>query len=401
MEATIGFNHVWWCFCHEAPILKMYREIYHLRICQCVLGSMGDSSDGFATIPTLHKVVSASLNPAKPWFALNSSLCCTKPSTFVSSASAKLFSNEYALIRLQDLRGEDGSPASSKWFSNNGWSEKVHVATAFGLLLGILRLKSLDSCPFLDTRYFQSVVSTINATAFNYQNYACSSHERGCSGTESPELVRLKDHVAALEAQLSSAAKGIAEISDSKGENLLDTPPSTPSPPKSRIPPKCGQSPPASVEPGPKKRTIADLKMDDGLNPTSKKKKVRQTATEMMKQIQGICDSNGESLGSVLGECCLLPGKENGAREAVSSTLDLMVKEKGARTAFTKLVSEEAWEKRIECMRMPDWFYLLYKLKSRTSDSGWQYLTNLTKLGRTGVSSYFFLSVQSSQCVFS
>ena len=83
----------------------------------------------------------------------------------------------------------------------------------------------------------------------------------------------------------------------------------------------------------------------------------------MMKQIQGICDSNGESLGSVLGECCLLPGKEC-AREAVSLILDLMVKEKGARTAFTKLVLEEAWEKRIECMRMPDWFYLLYKLKS-------------------------------------
>ena len=144
------------------------------------------------------------------------------------------------LIRLQDLRKEDGSPASSKWFSNNGWSEKVHVATAFGLLLTILRLKSLDSCPFLDTRYFKSVVSSINATAFNY---TCSSHERDCSGMERPKLNELKDYVAALEAQLSSAAKEIAEIRDSKDENLLDTPPSTPSPPKSRIPLKCGQSP--------------------------------------------------------------------------------------------------------------------------------------------------------------
>ena len=33
------------------------------------------------------------------------------------------------------------------------------------------------------------------------------------------------------------------------------------------------------------------------------------------------------------------------APEGVSLTLDLMVKEKGAWTAFTKLVLEEAWEK--------------------------------------------------------
>ena len=104
--------------------------------------------------------------------------------------------------------------------------------------------------------------------------------------------------------------------------NLLDTPPSTPSPPKSCIPPKCGPSLPtaASVEPGPKKWTIADLKMDNSLNPTSKENKVRQTTTEMMKQIQAICESNGESLGSVLGECSLLTEKENGACEAVTST---------------------------------------------------------------------------------
>ena len=90
MEATIGFNHVWWCFCHEAPILKMFREIYHLRICQCVLGRMGDSSDGFATTPTLHKFVSASLNPAKPWFAVNSSLCCTVDIRLISICKAVL-----------------------------------------------------------------------------------------------------------------------------------------------------------------------------------------------------------------------------------------------------------------------------------------------------------------------
>ena len=43
-------------------------------------------------------------------------------------------------------------------------------------------------------------------------------------------------------------------------------------------------------------------------------------------------------------------------------------------------------------MRVPDRIYLIFKLKSRISDSGWQDLTNLTKLGRTGVSKLMFFS---------
>ncbi|KAJ7391424.1 hypothetical protein OS493_018469 [Desmophyllum pertusum] len=144
-------------------------------------------------------------------------------------------------------------------------------------------------------------------------DYAC---ERDCSGTESPELVELKAHV-------DAAATDIAEIMNSKGfckftrYSTIYTKPT-----KKLYPAKCGPSLPtaASVEPGPKKWTIADLKMDNSLNPTSKENKVRQTTTEMMKQIQAICESNGESLGSVLGECSHLTEKENGACEAVTST---------------------------------------------------------------------------------
>ena len=64
------------------------------------------------------------------------------------------------------------------------------------------------------------------------------------------------------------------------------------------------------------------------------------------------------------------------------------MEETGARTAFSKVVSEESWQKRLEEMRVPDWKYLLFKLKSRVSDCGWQDLTNLAKLGRTGLSDH-------------
>ena len=74
------------------------------------------------------------------------------------------------------------------------------------------------------------------------------------------------------------------------------------------------------------------------------------------------------------------------ARETVKAVFDEVVKEKGTKEAFEKLLSEETWDKRVQCMRVPDWIYLLFKLKARISDSGWQALTNLTKLARTGVS---------------
>ena len=52
-----------------------------------------------------------------------------------------------------------------------------------------------------------------------------------------------------------------------------------------------------------------------------------------------MCEDNGETLGSVLGECCLLAGKEGrDARESVQSVFDSMIEEKGVLKAFAKLL---------------------------------------------------------------
>lgn len=62
-----------------------------------------------------------------------------------------------------------------------------------------------------------------------------------------------------------------------------------------------------------------------------------------------------KSLGSVLGECCINGAKESvKAREAVRSAFDVMVTEKGARVAFSKLLSEETLNARAQSMRVPD-----------------------------------------------
>lgn len=168
MAAVIGFSFLWKLITSEVPNLKIYISIYHPRAnsvfwCQSVMDSLtADETPSYE----LHKVFSTSLNAATTWFALNSNVCSTKPSVFCSSSTAKLFPSEYACVRLADLRGEDGFPARSKWFSAKGYAEDVFVATAFGILLCILRLKSLERCPFIRTRYFLSLVCFVNTNAF-------------------------------------------------------------------------------------------------------------------------------------------------------------------------------------------------------------------------------------------
>ena len=164
---------------------------------------------------------------------MNTNLCCVKPSTFCSSATAKLFDEEYALVFFEDLRRKDGVSTSSKWFygSKGLRSDKVHVATAFGLFLGILRLRSLKDCPFIKTRYFESVVLWLNSKAFDFLQ---------SSGADTPELIRLKSHVLAIENQSSVASQEILSLHEQlktlKDEDVEDlpTPPATPNLPKLR-----------------------------------------------------------------------------------------------------------------------------------------------------------------------
>lgn len=276
-------------------------------------------------------------------------------------------------------------------------SDKVHVATAFGLILGILRLKTLEDCPFIKSQYFESVVSLLNAKAFDL--------DLESSRADTPELIRLKSHVLAIENQLSSASQEILSLHEKlksfKNEDVEDfpTPLATPSPPKLRaLLPKSNMEKniPNQLSPRqetPKrlkrvrKRRILELKVDEDLSPKTRRRKIQERTRSVVKQLNRVCYAKGESLGSILGECCINGGKDTAkAQEAVHSAFDVMVKEKGAPVAFSKLLSEETLNARAQSMRIPDWVLVLFKLKSRISNKGWQDFTNLTKLGRTGVS---------------
>lgn len=62
------------------------------------------------------------------------------------------------------------------------------------------------------------------------------------------------------------------------------------------------------------------------------------------------------------GGCCLLKGNDGlNAPETVKAVFDQVVKEKGTKESFEKLLSKETWDKRVQCIRVSDWIYLLFK----------------------------------------
>lgn len=373
----IGFSSIWQCLWHLAPCLKKYQVnscVYVQEFSQSLTvkmesGSLGDVAEA-NNPPKLHRVFWPSLDPKKSWYALNFALCNCKPSRFCTLGYARVFPNEYRQINLDDLCLDNGVPASATWFSDSGRrSEKVYVASAFGFTIGILRQKSLADIQFIRSNEFLALAARINAFDLNRNQVQPSRSVECRSQKAGPEII--------------PPSKENLVQGHRNSESLPPTPPMTPSPPNSKsaravilhVPPKPG-----------KKRTLSELRADDDLSPASKKRKIRETAVHLMEQMKTLCEAKGESIGSVLGECCLLTKKVGSdAREMFSSVMETVVKEKGVKVAFSKLIPEDVWEEKLKSMRVPDWIYLLFKLKSRISDHSWQDLINLTRLGRTGV----------------
>ena len=140
------------------------------------------------------------------------------------------------------------------------------MASAFGLLLGILRLKSWSNCLSIMSDYIHCLISVLNARGLNCK---ISDLSKNIASQQTQDAV-----VEALLTPQVKSSKGCQKVD-------LPTPPSTPSqsPPKFESPPN--QSP-SDVHQKGKKRTIEEIKVDQDLSPLSKRKNVK-VATRIIK----------------------------------------------------------------------------------------------------------------------
>ena len=129
-----------------------------------------------------------------------------------------MFPNEYRQINLDDLCSADGIAASATWFSDSGRrNEKVYVASAFGLTVGILNQKSLADVQFIQSNEFRALVAWVNAFDLNQNEVQPSSFIESPSQKPAPEII--------------PPSKVNLVLGNGKSEYLPPTPPSTPSPP--------------------------------------------------------------------------------------------------------------------------------------------------------------------------
>ncbi len=88
---------------------------------------------------------------------------------------------------------------------------------------------------------------------------------------------------------------------------------------------------------------------------------------------------------TVLGNLASQDEKSEAA-DIIRTSTQIMFSRLGAKNAFDIVVPSQCQEALLDTIRLPDWRYLLLKLKLRLSDEGWQTLLNLTQLGRSLVS---------------
>ena len=263
-----------------------------------------------------------------------------------------------------------------------GSAHQHYVATGFRLLVGILRVKDLPSCKFLETEVFKGFKNDVGC--FGFEKYVEESGKNELDSADSIDVASTKKRKLEQDAQEGPS-----------------TPPNATSKPARKIPPKLAREMPPKSTSQPQSNhsklilctqfrcSITAIESDKNISPETKKRKLREKVTSVLGEINDICQNSNESLGHILGECCALPRSgELGARKAIQSAFGIMCKKNGVKNAFDSLIPEQSWNMRVKSMRAPDWIFLLIKLKSRISDDSWQHLTSLTKLGRTKVSIY-------------
>ena len=70
----------------------------------------------------------------------------------------------------------------------------------------------------------------------------------------------------------------------------------------------------------------------------------------------------------------------------METVVNQIVDAKGPEEGIELILGDQTMEDFFKTMRQPDWALLYFKLRSKTPDTGWQTLLNITHLGRSGVS---------------
>lgn len=197
-----------------------------------------------------------------------------------------------------------------------------------------------------------------------------------------------KTKVETLSSQIEASTKEIKEfqakgIYESRGHKI--SPPNFPNLPPKPISPGSNANETLTInETYEMSPNLNDISTDATIRPLHKKRKLQNRTKSLLNEVEVICESHRESLGTVLGHRILC--EDESAMITLDKVVETVIEQKGTKKGFESVFSEEKWESYFKTLRKPDWVLLYFKLKSKLPDDGWQTLLNITNLGQSGVS---------------
>ena len=121
------------------------------------------------------------------------------------------------------------------------------------------------------------------------------------------------------------------------------------------------------------------------ISPPEKKRRVAKTGVVMANALKRVAAIHNENIFTVLGNVASLD-ENSEITNILQCSTNVLFSKLHPKKAVNVILSQESLSALISSIRVPDWTYLLLKIRLRISYAGWQTLLNLTHLGRTGVS---------------
>ena len=326
------------------------------------------------TAQSLCRVTSAILDPSKHWYLLSKEVCGVPLRKFFIRDEFKIFPNEIQSVAARELQ-----PTKLLFgvVEMDRIPDVVHIVSTFGLVAGLLRNKKIPD-ELINSAGFMAIVNLVNSATLNFESEGAKNLSFGAKTSQDSEELR-SARINSLEVEVKQLQARISDLESSMEASLDDS---------SLLNSPCCSCTPLSSSSS-SCRSIDDTKNRPDLGTINKKRQVLKRCRKITAVLDDVSERYNESIAAVLGNSFLYgtDGKEGKVQGIISEVLDLIItKSKGSRNGLTELLSPQTLTNVFQSMRVPDWVLLFFKLQTRLPDSAWQYLLNLTRLGKSGVS---------------
>ena len=303
------------------------------------------------------------LDKGKHWYPYNKSLPgYQKNGSPEASKTFQCFETEVKKVKLADLRDAEGHSISHRHFFAGARKVKdVYVLSSLGVVVLSLRHAAVG---WLETDIGKYVGSVVNSVALDYIKMGAQEDNHVNGDVNRRNMAMAVDQITVLESTITKQQIRIESLDAHRCQK------------RARTPEYCELSTRA-------------LLLSTEITPPEKQLRIKQKANRFISAIKKVAVEEREDLRDVLG--IMTVEGDTFCSEVLIGATDIVFSNLGAQRAMKKVLSTRSQSILVESIRMPDWVYLLLKVRIRISDAAWQTLLNLTQLGRTGVSCPIFL----------